>query len=296
MEIQSDVITSEPIDAATLLLLRDVESEPGVEVFLIKRHVKSSVLGGVYVFPGGKVDAADVTTEFLSRLDIDGETLKTRLSEADLTAEQAMSIYIAAIRETFEECGVLIAKSRLAQVFTPLEHLELNATKDLISLLDQHKMLLSADDLVPFSRWITPKMASHMSKRFDTRFFLAKNPDLQVAKHDNHEATDSAWMTPRTALQKYWNKEIELAAPQVMSLANLARFKSVDEALAAARSRKPAFVRPEPFDHDGVRHLTYPGHPQHSEREPVMGGPRLLRFVNERFEPLGGFEAFFESE
>jgi len=293
MEIQKEVVTSAPVDAATLLILRDSAVGPGMEVFMIKRHAKSSVLGGVYVFPGGKVDQGDSNTEFLSRLDLDGETLKHRLNEGELTTDQAVAIFVAAIRETFEECGVLFAKSSPPGLSGSQA---LSEAKTLLDILSQHNMYLSTQDLVPFSRWITPKMASLMTKRFDTRFFLAKSPDLQIAKHDNYEASDSAWLSPKVALQKYWANEIEMAPPQIMSLANLANFRSVDEALSAARAKPPAFIQPEPFDEDGVRHLTYPGHPRHSEREAVMGGPKLLRFVNQRFEPIGGFEAFFAND
>ena len=293
MEIQKEVVTTAPVDAATLLILRDSAAGPGLEVFMIKRHAKSSVLGGVYVFPGGKVDQGDSNTEFMSRLDLDGETLKQRLNEGELTTDQAVAIFVAAIRETFEECGVLFAKSSHPGCSDSKAVIE---EKTLLDILNQHNMFLRTQDLVPFSRWITPKMASLMTKRFDTRFFLAKSPDLQTAKHDNYEASDSAWMSPKVALQKYWANEIEMAPPQIMSLANLANFRSVDEALSAARAKTPAFIQPEPFDEDGVRHLTYPGHPKHSEREAVMGGPKLLRFVNQRFEPIGGFEAFFAND
>lgn len=288
-----DVITSAPVDAATLLILRDSPREPGVEVFMIRRHVKSSVLGGVYVFPGGKVDTLDTRADYLSRLDLDAQTLKKRLNETNLTPMQASAIFIAAIRETFEECGVLFAKSRLSSGGVLKESSDL---QDLPGILAQNELTLSAADLVPFSRWITPKMSSVMNKRFDTRFFLAKNPDLQVAKHDNHEASDSAWMSPRVALEKYWAKEIEMAPPQIMSLVNLSSYKSVDEALGAARQKLPALIQPEPFDLDGVRHIAYPGHPKHSEPEAVMRGPKLLRFVNQRFEPLSGFEEFFVND
>ena len=222
MEIHNDVITSEPVDAATLLILRDsLDSQvsgapkdsapaPGLEVFLIRRHVKSSVLGGVYVFPGGKIDPRDASPDWIKYLDMDVNTLKQRLNEPELSPDQALAIYVGAIRETFEECGVLFTKSN-HQTDNALK--DLDSSQGLLSVLDKHNLQLSPEDLVPFSRWITPKMASLMSKRFDTRFFLAKNPGLQVAKHDNFEASDSAWMSPRQALTRYWNKEIELAPP-----------------------------------------------------------------------------------
>ena len=293
MEIQKDVITTAPLDSATLLILRDSKTEPGVEVFMIRRHVKSSVLGGVYVFPGGKVDPKDASDDFLSRLDLGDHILKQRLSETELSGTQAAAIFIAAIRETFEECGVLFAHSKQDSTRVPQEF---DPSQDLLSILDQQGMCLSTKDLIPFSRWITPQMSSVMNKRFDTRFFLAKHPDLQVAKHDNHEASDSAWMSPRTALEKYWEKEIEMAPPQIMSLVNLSNYQSADEALIAAKAKAPALIQPEPFDENGVRHIAYPGHPKHSESGVVMSGPKMLRYVNDRFEPLGGFEAFFENK
>ncbi len=293
MEIQRDVITSAPVDAATLLMLRDSKFEPGIEVFMIRRHVKSSVLGGVYVFPGGKVDPKDTSSEFSGLLDLDGDRLKRSLNEFDLSESQARAIFIAAIRETFEECGVLFANNTLNSdlVLQPLQE-----SLNLWDILEKHKLRLNTQALVPFSRWITPQMSSVMNKRFDTRFFLAKNPDLQVAKHDNYEASDSAWMSPRVAPQKYWANEIEMAPPQIMSLVNLSGYDCVDDALLAASSKAPALIKPEPFDLDGVRHITYPGHPKHSQRETVMKGPRMLRFVNQRFEPLGGYEEFFVND
>ena len=293
MEIQNDLITSAPVDAATLLILRDSDKGQGIEVFMIRRHTKSSVLGGVYVFPGGKVDKKDSNINLFDRIDADIEILKHSLNEPDLDPKSAAAIYIATIRETFEECGVLFAHSKQDSTRVPQEF---DPSQDLLSILDQQGMCLSTKDLIPFSRWITPQMSSVMNKRFDTRFFLAKHPDLQVAKHDNHEASDSAWMSPRTALEKYWEKEIEMAPPQIMSLVNLSNYQSADEALIAAKAKAPALIQPEPFDENGVRHIAYPGHPKHSESGVVMSGPKMLRYVNDRFEPLGGFEAFFENK
>ncbi len=291
MEIQNDLITSAPVDAATLLILRDSDKGQGIEVFMIRRHTKSSVLGGVYVFPGGKVDKKDSNINLFDRIDADIEILKHSLNEPELDPKSAASIYIATIRETFEECGVLFAKpiNKSHTKFTDTELLD----NPLLKHLNDNDLGLSLDQLVPFSRWITPQLASVMSKRFDTRFFLAKNPDLQIAKHDNFEAIDSAWFSPKLALQKYWDLEIEMAPPQIMSLANLSFFDDVDSALEYFRGKAPACIRPQPFDLEGIRHLCYPGHEKHPEREKVMRGPKILRFMNQRFEPEGGFDAFF---
>jgi 8-oxo-dGTP pyrophosphatase MutT (NUDIX family) len=292
MEIQNNVITSAPVDAATLLILRDLDEAKGIEVFMIRRHAKSSVLGGVYVFPGGKVDKKDSNVDLLSRIDVDTEVLKQSLNEPELSAHEAAAIFVATIRETYEECGVLFAKPLKE---SHLVNLKPYTNEDpLLEHLDMKGLALNPSQLVPFSRWITPQLASVMSKRFDTRFFIAKSPDLQEAKHDNFEAIESAWFTPRQALEKYWNHEIEMAPPQIMSLVNLSFFDRVDEALEHYRSRAPACIRPQPFDVDGVRHICYPGHPRHPESQKAMRGPSLLKFSNQRFEPQEGYEAFFK--
>lgn len=315
MQIQDGLITSAPRDSATVLMLRDstqqhvgsTNNEQGVEVFMIKRHAASSVLGGVYVFPGGKVDEQDASEAFFAHLDQDPAILRARLNESDLSPTQAAAIFIAAIREVWEESGVLYAKSnslKNTELKSPAPEsskqssIEPNSTKKtLLQHLNSSQLTLRTDDLIPFSRWITPQLSSVMSKRFDTRFFLSAHPHSQLASHDNFEASESAWLSPRKALKMYWDKEIELAPPQIMTLANLSNYKNVAQALEHARAMSPVTVRPEPYDLDGVRYISYPGHPKHSQPSPVMKGPRLLRFANQRFEPVepsAGFEAFFE--
>ena len=135
-------------------------------------------------------------------------------------------------------------------------------------------------------------MPSLMSKRFDTRFFLARAPHAQTAVQDNHETTEILWATPRNALIQYWHGEIVLAPPQIMSLSNLCLFNSVEHAMAEAAKRAPPTIMPEPFDQDGMRVICYPGDPRHSVTRRAMPGPTRLRFVAGRFEPIGGFEEF----
>jgi 8-oxo-dGTP pyrophosphatase MutT (NUDIX family) len=291
MEIQNDLITSAPIDAATLLILKDSSDGSDLEVFMLRRHVKSSVLGGVYVFPGGKLDKRDENPVLSSWSDVSADALRRSLNEFEISDALAQAVHVAAIRETFEECGVLFAKPAPERTSATLA--ESSGEDQFLAHLGSHGLILDLGAMVPFSRWVTPQLASLMSKRFDTRFFLAKNPAQQIAQHDNVEATDSAWFTPRQALQKYWDHEIELAPPQVMSLVNLSFFKSADEALSYYRGKPPAWIRPQPFDEEGVRHICYPGHARHDQREKVMRGPDILRFVNQRFEPIAGFEGFF---
>jgi hypothetical protein len=94
-------------------------------------------------------------------------------------------------------------------------------------------------------------------------------------------------------LQQYWNREIELAPPQIMSLAHLSRHATVGSAMAEARQQRPPLVLPEPFDDNGERVLCYPGDPQHPVTQRALPGPTRLMWRNRRFEPNGGFEALF---
>jgi hypothetical protein len=152
-------------------------------------------------------------------------------------------------------------------------------------------LTLHTEPLLPWCRWITPRQASVTNKRFDTRFFVTQVPDNQLAEHDNFEATEVLWIQPRQALQRYWDREIELAPPQIMSLVHLSRHPNAQSVLAEAQSRRPPVVEPEPFDQDGIRTICYPGDPRHSVRQAAFPGPSRLMFKNKRFEPELGLAA-----
>lgn len=300
MKLNSEVVTTPPRASATVVLLRDVSqrdaSVTGLEVFLLRRHTDSAVLGGAYVFPGGKLDDADCDTDLHARLDQSVHQLHVQLAEPELTPSFAAGLYVAAVREALEECGVLYARTTASQ--TPnhthqqrqqwQHHLHEGAS--FASLLSQEGLQIDTQPLAPWSRWITPVVPSVTNKRFDTRFFVAALPAGQSPVHDNLEAVDSVWLSPRAALERYWARELSLAPPQIMTLSSLARFKSVADVLHAAKSRKPPCVLPEPFDENGVRTICYPGDPRHSVREPAFEGPSRLRFIDGRFEPIGGLE------
>ena len=289
MELNRTLIETPPRDAATVVMLRDAPG--GLEVFLLKRHSASDVLGGAYVFPGGKIDAEDAA--LIPQLDQPLATLHSALGEPETAAELAASCYVAALREAFEESGVLYAHGASADQVAQATTL-LREGHGFAELLLQLGLKLDTRSVLPWSRWVTPKMASVSSKRFDTRFFVASVPAVQTARHDNHEATESVWVAPRTALEQYRDSIIDLAPPQIMSLAHLARHGSVAGVLAEARGRAPALVQPEPYDDEnGVRVLCYPGDPRHSVGERALPGPTRLRYSGKRFQPEGGFEALF---
>ena len=297
MIVNSEVVTEAPRASATLVLLRD-SPRNGVEVFLLRRHAASAVLGGVFVFPGGKLDPSDCQAGWASALDATPQALHRALGEPEIDVHQASGLFVASIREALEECGVLFAQS---DVLTPAQidqtqrqklQQDLHAGADFFALMSRERWILNANALVPWSRWITPLVPSVSHKRFDTRFFVASLPPGQSPVHDNVEAVDSVWLTPREALIRYWENEISLAPPQIMSLVNLIPFADTTDVLQAAREKTPPVVFPQTFDESGVRTICYPGDPQHSLKTRALRGPTRLRFVNGRFEPAGGLDAF----
>jgi 8-oxo-dGTP pyrophosphatase MutT (NUDIX family) len=282
MELNSTRIDGPPAPSATVVLLRDAADD--LEVFLLRRHAQSAVLGGAYVFPGGKVDRED--SDWVDRLDAPVAALHAALGEPELSPADAGGLFVTAIRELFEETGLLLAEVTPEQAAQAWAALRAGPRFD--ELLAPMNLRLGASALQPWSRWITPTLSSVTRKRFDTRFFLATVPPGQEPRHDEHEATESLWLAPRTALRQYWDGQIELAPPQIMSLTHLARHRSVRSAMEAARNRRPPCIRPEPHDVDGVRVLCYPGDPWHSQREQALPGPTRLNWRNKRFEPDAG--------
>lgn len=254
IEIHFDTVDATPIDSSTVMVLRD--GACGLEVLMVRRHGDSGVLGGVHVFPGGKLDAADGETPLPGLGQPPGWYAEV-LGEPALSPAVARGLFAAAVRETREECG-----------------------------LD-----LAVGTLWPWSRWITPRQPSVTRKRFDTRFFVAPAPAGQAAVHDDFEATEVVWVSPRDGLERYWAGAIELAPPQIMSLVQLARVGSVAQAMAAARQQPPALIEPHPFDDGGERVICYPGDPAHPARVSAWNGPTRLRYRNRRFEPEGGLAA-----
>ncbi|MDO5626288.1 MAG: NUDIX hydrolase [Pseudomonadota bacterium] len=293
MELNHDVIDTPPRDAATVVMLRD--SAAGLEVLLMRRHTDSAVLGGAYVFPGGKVDAQDSAPDTLARLDRTPEALHARLAEPALTPAQAAAFYVAAAREAAEESGLLYLQVGAAEIATRSADActRLRAGQPLAALLTELGARLDTDALTPWSRWITPRQPSVMNKRFDTRFFLAAVPPAQEARHDDFEVTETRWLTPRAALRAYAAHAIDLAPPQIISLLHLLPFASVAQAMQDAHSRPPPLVLPEPIQAEGTRVLCYPGDSAHPVRAHAFPPhvPTRLAWRDKRFAPPQGFAA-----
>lgn len=298
MEIHFNEVHTPPIPAATVVLLRSGQN--GLEVLLQKRHQNLSVLGGAYVFPGGKIDTLDQAPELHAFLDQSAHHLQQQQSLLDLPEHMQIGAFMAAIRELWEESSILLGQTnsklelKQQQAVIEVATAQLKNGQVFNELVQEHQIQLGTRFLQPWSRWITPKTPSVSSKRFDTLFFVAQMPDGQLATHDEQEVTQSVWLNPTKALEQYWAGEVELAPPQIMTLAELSHFNSPTEVLQKAREKTFAVVQPEPIDIEGARWLCYPGDPMHSRSQAVLMGPSRLGWRNKRFEPVDGFAGYFK--
>lgn len=227
-----------PRDAATVLVLREGDGAP--EVFFVRRNVGASFMGGAYVFPGGRLDEADADPSV--PCDLDAEEAARRLQEDD--AARARGLHVAALRECLEESGILLATAPVAdEVVASLRHaLEGRTPTPIAPPLRAAGITLAARALVPFARWVTPKLEN---RRFDARFFLARAPSRSHhAVHDGSETVASAWLSPRAAIERALRREIVLAPPTWRTLEGICDARTVDEVIA----RAPATLAPiEPF-------------------------------------------------
>jgi 8-oxo-dGTP pyrophosphatase MutT (NUDIX family) len=231
-----------PKKAATVIVLRDKKPE-GFDVFLLKRHEKSSFMGGNYVYPGGRVDRDDGSAELCSlSKGMTPEEAQKHLG-GTLSPEESFAHWIAAIRELFEEAGVLLAYDQKGNLFQLRNRDEREKFLHYRGLLQQGKinigemaqkenLLLALDQLHYYAHWITPEARP---ERFDTRFFGARYPSGQEASHDQKETTAGIWLTPQKALEENLKGDFILSPPTLKTLEDLSRFKSIDEVFNSQR-------------------------------------------------------------
>jgi 8-oxo-dGTP pyrophosphatase MutT (NUDIX family) len=236
--------------AATILLLRD--GPDGIEVFMVVRHHAIDFASGALVFPGGRVEEAD------------GLLAGTPASCPNPTGMDtaAMAFRVAAIRETFEECGVLLARARGSRRLidaATLKRIEarhraaLNAGSiSFDAMLGSEGLLPALDLLVHFAHWITP---ASQPKRYDTQFFLAEAPAEHLAVHDGHEAVESIWINPAKALEGAGDGRFKLVFATAKNLEKLGRSLTVEAALDAARRAKVTTVQPHASKLEGTKRL-----------------------------------------
>ena len=260
-------------DAATVLLLR--ERAAGFEVFMVRRSGGSRFMGGAHVFPGGKLDDAD--RHYDGRRRLPDAPLSTELSEPELAPERALGLYVAALRETFEEAGVLLADPLGDEAFRLYARAQLQRGEGaLAELAARAGWTLRLDALVPQARWITPRA---QPRRYDTRFFLARAPEDQRAAADELETFAGEWFTPARALAAAEGGEIVLPPPTLRTLLHLATFETVQACFADARTRRPPRIEPvHHVDEAGEHVIAFNGDPAHPIRERAFPGPtRVVR-------------------
>ncbi|WP_224387634.1 NUDIX hydrolase [Pseudonocardia sp. ICBG1293] len=248
----------EPRAAATVLLVRD-EPDGGLQVFLQRRVAGMAFAGGMTVFPGGSVSAGDEPDPARWR-GPGPERFGARLGQP---ADLAAALVTAAVRETFEECGVLLAAPAgtepgpVAGAAAWRDDLVAHRTT-LPELLAAHDLELRADLLVPWSRWITPP---RNPQRYDTAFLVARVPDGQVADDATTEAVEARWWTPAEALSGHAGDELQLMPPTLRTLQELARHDTAADVLAAAAARDIEPITPDVRREGRMVTITLPGDP-----------------------------------
>ena len=248
-----------PLDSSTVIVVRDDRGP--LEVFMLERHIQSDFAGGAYVFPGGKLDPADADPALAGIVD-GWEALAARM-EAD--PELVRALAVCAIRETFEEAGVLLARHDDG---TPV-HLDDPRWEDLRGALAARELTAGdlaketgiryAADLLRFwQRWITPVFAP---KRYDTRFFVAVMPEGQTPLHDDVETTDSTWVRPADAIARGRSGELVIIFPTRMTLESFGGLETTAAALDASSARSTQPVLPRFVIEEGQGRVYLPGDP-----------------------------------
>ncbi|NOX51649.1 MAG: NUDIX hydrolase [Gammaproteobacteria bacterium] len=217
----------EPKPSATIMLLRD--GAHGMEVFMVVRHHEIDFASGALVFPGGKADAQDFDETLLPYL------------HGNPSDPNQRALQVSAIREAFEECGILLARpmngehiisaQRLAQL-QPFRVQLNDGSLSLLDFLEQQQLQLACDTLVHFAHWITPEM---MPKRFDTHFYLAMAPHDHLAVHDGYESVDSIWITPAQVEADAQTGQRTVIFPTLLNIQKLGLWQSSAQALQAAK-------------------------------------------------------------
>jgi len=278
------------IDAASVIVLRD--GEQGPETYVVVRHPKSRSFAGLLVFPGGKVDPEDALAAGDEVSDLDAGAAAVRLAPL-APPERALAQYVAAIRELFEEAGLLLAArgtewaspALLGAPFSELRRALYEEGANLVDVCRRRELRLRASELEFFAHWITPELAP---QRFDTRFFLTTLPPGQEALADERETSSGEWLRPAEALDRYAEGRAQLAPPTYMLLSELAGYTSVAAARDAARRRTAVTtILPKPFAREEGVGFLYPGDAGYAQGDPEQPGPRRrLLTVNGRWQVL----------
>ncbi len=263
-----DAVDVSPKDASTVILIRDAAPElpgGGIEVFLLRRVKGMAFAGGMTVFPGGGVDPSDAVAD----VQWAGPPVEWWAERFSTDPARAKALVCAAVRETFEECGVLLAggstdtvvadTSHYAQARIALERRELSFSE----FLAREELVLRADLLRPWANWITP---IGEGRRYDTRFFVAAAPDGQIADGATSEAEEVTWLSPAAALDAWKGGGSILLPPTWSQLSALQNFDSV-AAVLAAEPEIPVILPTLITDEETIR-VEFPGQDGYYEAGP----------------------------
>ena len=252
-----------PLDSSTVIVVRDDRGP--LEVFMLERHIQSDFAGGAYVFPGGKLDPADADPALGGMVD-GWEALAGRMDE---DAELVRALAVCAIRETFEEAGVLLARHedgapvqlhdpRWEDLRRALAGRELTAG----DLAKETGIRYAADLLRFWQRWVTPVFAP---KRYDTRFFVAVMPEGQTPLHDDVETTASTWVRPADAIARGRSGGLVIIFPTRKTLESFDGLETTASVFDASGTRSTQPVLPRFVVEDGQGRVYLPGDPNPHE-------------------------------
>ncbi len=246
-------VPATPRPAATIVILR--EHDDGPQVLLMRRSRSSGFVPGAYVFPGGRVDPTEVTDGLLSRIDaLTPESAADRLGLSaadDASLALPLAYYIAALREAFEETGLLVAQrhgdgSRPSSAASrpeidTLRRAVMNDEVSFEGVLEQLDTRIRGDEIAYLAHWITPLQEP---RRYDARFFLTGTPAGSEAIVDRREMIDARWLRPQEALEQNRQGLLPMVFPTIHTLELLTDFASVEQALSAGRNRKVPCILP----------------------------------------------------
>ena len=209
--------------AATVVLLRP--GRAGLEVLLTRRPASMAFAPDMHVFPGGRVDPADADPRLIARSVVSSQDAAAALG-GDLEPELAIAAYVAAVREVFEETGVLLADGGASRATSQARSALVGGEADFASVATELDLTLRTDLLVPLSRWVTPPV---LPRRFDARFFAAQLPTGARVSFEGDEVAGHAWLTPGAALTSMAAGELAMWIPTSATLQQLRSAASLDE-------------------------------------------------------------------
>lgn len=232
-----EILSARP--AATVVTLRD--GPEGFEVLMLRRNLRSDFVGGAYVFPGGGVDAADAgaRAEGVTR-GVTEEEASQRLN----ISSGGQAYYVAGLRELFEEGGLLLVSDRdggsanfsdpeVGRRMTQHRRAINGAGLGFIEMIENEQLLLDLGELAYFAHWITPR---GLTRRYDTRFFVARAPRDQIAVHDAGETIADRWLRPIGALEAHARGEFDMMFPTIRILESIQYFSLASDVVAFANS------------------------------------------------------------